>query len=113
MARAADLIGEDPRVERPPRPALSEASQSIGPGEVAAARDDQGRDMAVYATRAGAVFAVLDQCPHDGGPLSSGFVEDGKLVCARHGWEFDGENGNCPGRSARICPRRVAQVRES
>ncbi|MBB2943966.1 phenylpropionate dioxygenase-like ring-hydroxylating dioxygenase large terminal subunit [Actinoplanes lutulentus] len=38
------------------------------------------------------VFA--DRCPHRLMPLSAGTVEDGRLRCAYHGWEFDG-SGAC------------------
>ena len=108
MALAADLVGEDPRTERERfRLPLAVVAEDLEPGQVQPARDEDGTDLAVYANHEGAVYAVTDACPHDGGPLSSGFVEDGKLVCARHGWEFDADTGACPGRRARICPRRV------
>jgi phenylpropionate dioxygenase-like ring-hydroxylating dioxygenase large terminal subunit len=38
------------------------------------------------------VFA--DRCPHRLVPLSAATVEDGRLRCAYHGWEFDG-SGAC------------------
>ncbi|BBF65877.1 nitrite reductase small subunit NirD [Acidithiobacillus sp. 'AMD consortium'] len=39
------------------------------------------------------VFAVSNQCPHRGGPLSEGFVS-GKLVfCPLHNWQIDLEKG--------------------
>ncbi|WP_433825286.1 Rieske 2Fe-2S domain-containing protein [Actinoplanes sp. CA-015351] len=34
------------------------------------------------------VFA--DRCPHRLMPLSAGTIDDGRLRCAYHGWEFDG-----------------------
>jgi len=113
MALAADLLGEDPRTPRPTRLPLAQVAREVCPGQVAPARDEDGRDVAVYASEDGEVYAVLDACPHDGGPLSSGFVEGRSLVCPRHGWEFEVSSGQCPGRRAHICPRRVAQVRES
>jgi nitrite reductase/ring-hydroxylating ferredoxin subunit len=42
-------------------------------------------------------FALGDVCPHAGGPLSLGTVEDGKLVCPWHGREFDMSSGRCEG----------------
>ncbi|MBT8492062.1 MAG: Rieske (2Fe-2S) protein [Deltaproteobacteria bacterium] len=108
MALAADLLGEDPRTERERfRLPLATVADQLGPGEVQPARAASGEDVAVYADESGAIYAVADACPHDGGPLSSGFIEDGRLVCARHGWEFEAGTGVCPGRRARICPRRV------
>jgi|SRR5476649_1246183 nitrite reductase (NADH) small subunit len=39
--------------------------------------------------------AMRNVCPHKGAPLSEGSVEDGKLVCAWHGWEFNLADGQC------------------
>jgi nitrite reductase (NADH) small subunit len=40
------------------------------------------------------VFCALDnECPHHGGPLSEGTVEEGKVVCPWHGWSFDPSSG--------------------
>jgi nitrite reductase (NADH) small subunit len=37
---------------------------------------------------------VLDGvCPHEGGPLGEGIVEDGKVVCPWHGYPFDVHTG--------------------
>lgn len=40
------------------------------------------------------IMAALDRCPHRNYPLSSGHVENGKLNCPYHGWQFDNK-GNC------------------
>jgi nitrite reductase (NADH) small subunit len=40
--------------------------------------------------------AVLDnECPHHGGPLGQGMVEDGKVVCPWHAYAFDVNTGSC------------------
>jgi phenylpropionate dioxygenase-like ring-hydroxylating dioxygenase large terminal subunit len=41
-----------------------------------------------------APVAFADRCPHRLMPLSAGTIEDGRLRCAYHGWEFDG-SGAC------------------
>lgn len=52
-----------------------------------------GRKIVVYRTAEGiAVFE--DLCIHRGTPLSLGKVENGTLVCAYHGWQFD-HGGQC------------------
>ena len=43
----------------------------------------------------GAVAAMGNVCPHRGGPLAEGMIEDGKLVCPWHAWEFDPLSGEC------------------
>jgi nitrite reductase (NADH) small subunit len=39
-------------------------------------------------------IAVLDGvCPHEGGPLGEGVIEEGRLVCPWHGYTFDVRTG--------------------
>lgn len=41
-------------------------------------------------------FAVVDLCPHRGGPLSDGRVEAGRVICPLHGWDFHLATGISP-----------------
>ena len=34
-------------------------------------------------------FAIRDECTHDSAPISDGELDDGEVVCARHGARFD------------------------
>ena len=43
-------------------------------------------------------FAALDnKCPHQGGPLGEGSIENGFLRCPWHGWDFHPTTGASPG----------------
>ena len=42
----------------------------------------------------GGISALKDVCIHRGTALSLGWVEDGKLTCAYHGWQYDA-TGRC------------------
>lgn len=42
----------------------------------------------------GNVFALRDNCPHRGVPLSEGWFENDTIQCCYHGWQF-GTNGVC------------------
>jgi phenylpropionate dioxygenase-like ring-hydroxylating dioxygenase large terminal subunit len=57
----------------------------------------------------GPAVAYGDRCPHRLVPLSAGRVEDGRLRCAYHGWEFaaDGTCADLPslGPGASVSPR--------
>ena len=43
-------------------------------------------------------FNALDnRCPHQGGPLGEGSIENGWLRCPWHGWDFHPCSGDSPG----------------
>jgi len=41
----------------------------------------------------GTLHALDGYCPHTGGPLGQGQVDEGRLVCPYHMWEFDCATG--------------------
>ena len=43
----------------------------------------------------GSFFALGDRCPHAGGPLSEGRLENGVLRCPWHARHFDPATGRC------------------
>jgi nitrite reductase (NADH) small subunit len=43
-------------------------------------------DVAVFRNSADEVFALLDKCPHKGGPLSQGIVYGRTVTCPLHNW---------------------------
>ena len=45
-----------------------------------------GGDIAVFRTADDRVFALLDKCPHKGGPLSQGIVFGDSVACPLHNW---------------------------
>ena len=47
---------------------------------------DQGIDVAVFRNDQDQVFALLDRCPHKGGPLSQGIVFGTSVACPLHNW---------------------------
>ena len=51
----------------------------------------------VIAHCEGRYGALDDRCPHAGGPLSQGHIENGRLVCPWHGREFHPATGECDG----------------
>ena len=56
----------------------------------------QGLDVAVFRNEANEVFALLDRCPHKGGPLSQGIVFGTSVACPLHNWTI----GLCTGQAA-------------
>lgn len=55
-----------------------------------------GLDVAVFRNDAQQVFALLDRCPHKGGPLSQGIVFGTSVACPLHNWTI----GLCDGQAA-------------
>ena len=45
----------------------------------------------------GSYYALDNKCPHQGGPLGEGSIENGLLRCPWHGWDFDPCTGRPPG----------------
>ncbi len=43
----------------------------------------------------GAFFACLDECPHQGAPMTGGMVKESYISCPRHGFRFDLRTGAC------------------
>jgi nitrite reductase (NADH) small subunit len=54
---------------------------------------DQGVDVAVFRNDADGVFALLDLCPHKGGPLSQGIVFGTSVACPLHNWTISLADG--------------------
>jgi thiamine pyrophosphate-dependent acetolactate synthase large subunit-like protein/nitrite reductase/ring-hydroxylating ferredoxin subunit len=54
--------------------------------------------QAVCMTHFGGQYHALDNaCPHQGGPLGEGSIENGWLRCPWHGWDFHPATGKPPG----------------
>jgi len=54
---------------------------------------ERGIDVAVFRNDEDGVFALLDRCPHKGGPLSQGIVFGTSVACPLHNWTIDLEGG--------------------
>ncbi len=66
---------------------LTSTSELPPPGE---AREFtlEGHTVCV-ANENGKCSAMDNVCAHRGGPLGQGVVDQGKMVCPWHGWQFD------------------------
>jgi nitrite reductase (NADH) small subunit/3-phenylpropionate/trans-cinnamate dioxygenase ferredoxin subunit len=83
-------------------------ASSLAPGQGRTV-EVRGRKFALWNVD-GQFFALDDDCPHRGGPLGAGVLEDGKVYCPLHGWAFDAKTGAClsnPARPVACHPTRV------
>jgi nitrite reductase (NADH) small subunit len=62
-----------------------------------------GRTIAVFRDH-GRLCAIDDQCPHRGGPLNLGDLENGAVICPLHGWAFDLQSGAMRGNPRIVVP---------
>ena len=56
---------------------------------------ERGLDVAIFRNDSNEVFALLDRCPHKGGPLSQGIVFGQQVACPLHNWTI----GLCDGQA--------------
>lgn len=62
--------------------------------------------VAVFHTESG-FFALANECPHRGGPLSEGPLSGDAVACPWHQWKFDLKSGACvniPGAKTKSFP---------
>ena len=50
-------------------------------------------NIAVFRAHDDTVFAIVDECPHKGGPLSAGIMHGHKVTCPLHAWNIDLTSG--------------------
>ena len=91
-AQLLDELGYDPDDGLPELSSIGTADLAIG--AVVAARAG-ARRVAIARLGSGRLVVVDDECPHDGGRISDGFVDGERLICARHGWALEARNGRC------------------
>lgn len=67
--------------------------------------------VAVFRNGADEVFALLDRCPHQGGPLSEGMVHGRLVTCPLHQWNIHLDKGEAKAPDHGCVPR--FQVKEA
>ena len=67
-------------------------------------------DKEICIANVNGVYSAIDNvCLHVGGPLGEGTIENGKVVCPWHGYEYDLSTGCHPGDpSLQLTPVKVA-----
>ncbi|CAZ90180.1 Assimilatory nitrite reductase (NAD(P)H) small subunit [Thiomonas arsenitoxydans] len=56
-------------------------------------RRPDGVDIALFRTASDRIYALLDRCPHKGGPLSQGIVFGESVACPLHNWTIRLDDG--------------------
>jgi nitrite reductase (NADH) small subunit len=85
-------------------------SKSELPGLDEAKEFTVGEKMLCIANVGGTISAVDNVCLHRGGPMGQGMIEQGKIVCPWHGWQYDPKSGTAvhnPAARLKIYPIKV------
>ena len=69
-----------------------------------------GMDVAVFRNDQDQVFALLDRCPHKGGPLSQGIVFGTSVACPLHNWTIGLVDGCAQGADEGCTPKFSCKV---
>ena len=75
-------------------------------------RRPDGLDIALFRTSDDRIHALLDRCPHRGGPLSQGIVFGDRVACPLHNWTIDLDSGNAIAPDVGCVPRYLVEVRD-
>ena len=67
----------------------------------------EGHAVAIFRNAEDKVFALLDRCPHKGGPLSQGIVFGDSVACPLHNWTIGLADG-CAKAPDAGCTQRFA-----
>ena len=70
----------------------------------------RGMDVAVFRNAEDQVFALLDRCPHKGGPLSQGIVFGTSVACPLHNWTIGLDDGCAKAPDDGCTPRFAVHV---
>jgi len=65
---------------------------------------DGGEEIAVFRTGDNQVFALVNRCPHKGGPLSQGIVHGHSVACPLHNWNIALRTGEAQGNDKGCTP---------
>ena len=60
-----------------------------------------GKSIAIFKV-SGELFAIANVCPHRGGPLGEGELDQSVVTCPWHGWQFDVCSGKNP-ENEKVC----------
>ncbi len=80
------------------------------PADGTAREFDCSGKLCCIANVGGRLSAMDNVCPHRGGPLGTGVIDDGILICPWHGWQFDPATGRAiqvPGAGVQVYPLSI------
>lgn len=83
--------------------------RNIPPQGARVVRTEHG-EVAVFRNSADEVFALLNRCPHRGGPLAEGIVHGRLVSCPLHAWQVQLDSGEAKAPDIGCVPRFPVKV---
>jgi len=76
-----------------------------------AAKEFRCGDKEICVANVNGTYSAMDNvCLHRGGPLGQGMIENGKVVCPWHAWQWDpktGEAAHNPAAKVAVYPLKI------
>jgi len=72
-----------------------------------------GAPVAVFRTGDDEVFALVDRCPHRGGPLSEGIISGRTVACPLHNWVIALDSGEAKAPDVGCAPSIPVRLEDS
>jgi nitrite reductase/ring-hydroxylating ferredoxin subunit len=96
LRKIVDVAPPDKEISPGPSPASMRAGVAIADVPEGGAKLVRvgSEEIAVFK-KAGRLCALQNICPHQGGQLARGWIENDAVVCPLHGYKFDLQTGAC------------------
>ena len=80
------------------------ATSAIEPGMAGTVPVESADEIAIFHTIGGEFYALVNKCPHKGGPLSQGIVHGDSVSCPLHNWRISLKSGEALGEDVGCTP---------
>lgn len=88
------------------------AATSIEPGMAGTVPVEGADEIAIFHTIGGEFYALVNKCPHKGGPLSQGIVHGDSVSCPLHNWRISLKSGEALGEDKGCTPTIPLKVED-
>ncbi|MEM1197565.1 MAG: nitrite reductase small subunit NirD [Pseudomonadota bacterium] len=80
------------------------SASAIEPGMAGTVPVEGSDEIAIFHTIGGEFYALVNKCPHKGGPLSQGIVHGDSVSCPLHNWRISLKSGEALGEDTGCTP---------
>ena len=87
-------------------------ASAIEPGMAGTVPVEGADEIAIFHTIGGEFYAIINKCPHKGGPLSQGIVHGDSVSCPLHNWRISLKTGEALGEDRGCTPTIPLKVEE-